>query len=361
MKSTSLLAVCLVLIIASISSASPAPAQESEALALTERGPYGVGWFKTTFVDASRADRNLPSVMWYPAIIPEGQKEDRNMRGLKDAEPDTSGAPYPLIIYSHGHTGSFLDLASLKQHLASYGFVVVAMEHLDDDAPPSRANRPFDVLFMIDQLARDVNGLTEIIDTTAVGVIGLSSGAYTALATSGAQINPAHLVAAYNEDASRFLEYELEQWINPVEEIIAYRAQFNPPLEEGQLWPPFSDERIQAVMAMAPCWGPLFGEQGLASANVPTFLMGAIKDEFCPYERDAAYIFENLGSEDKFLLSFPNQGHLFFMDFGSQDYEKLFATAFFGHYLQGREDYAQYLTVEYTGSLPDVVWESSLE
>lgn len=355
MRPTRILTTFLALIIILIAIVGSAPAQESETLTLTERGPYGVGWYKTTFIDESRESRELPSVIWYPAIIPDGQKEDRNIHGLKDAEPDSSGEPYPLIIYSHGHTGGWLDLAFLKGHLASLGFVVVAMDHLGDDDPTSRTNRPLDILYMLDQMALD-DGLADMIDTNNVGVIGLSDGAYTALATNGSQLDLAHFIEWYEQDTSRLAAHEVDMWIKPLDEIVAYRAQFEPPLETGQLWPPFSDERIRAVMAVTPCWGPLFGEQGLSVAYVPTFLMGAVKDEFCPYERDAVFIFENLGVEEKFLLSFINEGHLFFMNFGAQDYEKHFATAFFGYYLQGHEDYAAYFTAEYVEQFKDLVW-----
>ncbi len=47
--------------------------------------------------------------------------------GLPPADPD--GGPYPLVLFSHGLAGYRLQSSFLTSHLASWGFVVAAVEH----------------------------------------------------------------------------------------------------------------------------------------------------------------------------------------------------------------------------------------
>ena len=47
--------------------------------------------------------------------------------GLPPADPD--GGPYPLVLFSHGFAGYRLQSTFLTTHLASWGFVVAAVEH----------------------------------------------------------------------------------------------------------------------------------------------------------------------------------------------------------------------------------------
>ena len=132
-----------------------------------------------------------------------------------------------------------------------------------------------DTLFVLDQLPLDQADLAEVIDTSTVGVAGFSAGGYTAVAVNGAQIDPEYFLDWYETDKNDPTVLDRDLWVQPWDDIVAYRTQLDPPLVEGELWPPFSDERIRAVVSIAPCYGPLFGESGLAAAHVPTLLMGA--------------------------------------------------------------------------------------
>lgn len=330
-------------------------AQEDEVLVLAEHGPYGVGWRSVTFVDESREDRELQTMIWYPAIIPAGQEEDRQMYGLFDAEPDTEVAPYPLILWSPGYGGSKLEGAYLKGHLASYGFVVVGMMHPGDTEPASRVDRPLDILFVLDQLSLDMEDLTDVLDMNVVGVIGYSDGSYSAMSVAGARLDPEYFFAWFEDDESNVPVWVDSQWIKPWDEIVQYRAQFDPPPVEGELWPPFADDRIRAVMPMAPCEGHAFGNKGLAAIEVPTFLMAGTRDRSCPYD-GVVYTYEYLGADDRYLLSFINKNHSFPGFSTTEDTIKHFALAFFGKYLQGNEDYTEYLTEDFVEQFESLVW-----
>ena len=115
-----------------------------DAPAYALHGPYWIG--ARDNVEVQSGDRPLIGTIWYPALNPDGeeylmpyssQAEDlvgpewNTLYGqaLPDAQPDTSGAPYPLIVFSHGWSVSRATNSYLMEHLASYGFVVMAVDH----------------------------------------------------------------------------------------------------------------------------------------------------------------------------------------------------------------------------------------
>lgn len=97
-------------------------------------------------------DRKLKLEVWYPTIIPLGETdlisydESRGTpneakkpfiqcsfsgRALRDGEPIKSEGPFPLIIVSHGYIGSRLLMTYLTENLASKGYVVVSIDHME--------------------------------------------------------------------------------------------------------------------------------------------------------------------------------------------------------------------------------------
>src|SRR5439155_25588765 len=94
------------------------------------RGPYAVGVTRRIFTRESSTTgepRVLNTVVWYPAVA--GSEGPEPPLGRVLAEPDRSGAPYPVLVFSHGFRGGALDSGFLHTHLASHGFVVVAPYH----------------------------------------------------------------------------------------------------------------------------------------------------------------------------------------------------------------------------------------
>ncbi len=330
----------------------PMQAQEQAGPPLAAPGQHGVGERTITFVDASRGGRSLVTEIWYPGIVPEDKQTllDPDGMGLRDAPPDTKGAPYPLILYSHSHLGNRTEAAFFTFHLASHGFVVAAMDHLGDTRPTDLVDRPLDILFVIDQLATLSKGdLVGVIDGNRVGVTGYSQGGTTTLMLTGARLDPAYFLewCAAHPSAGLSIEEFCSSW----NDVSAYRRQFHPALKEGELWAPYTDQRIRAALSWTGGFGPLFGERGLASATVPTLLIAGANDMFSPYERDAVFVNNHLGSTDRYLLSLVHSNHFFPDDPGLRPVLLHFSAAFFGYKLQGKQDYAQYLTAKYVDSL----------
>ena len=340
---------------------APVAAQTTPPFPFAQPGSYPVGLRLVRLVDTDRNSRNVDIAIWYPAIVPDKPDKQQSILGdpshwgwLK-AVPDLQDAPYPLILYSHHFTGSYLDFRTLDILLASHGYVVVGLNHADDTVQNAFVNRPIDVLFAIDQFAAMTTGdLAGLMDTNNVGVMGDSLGGYTALMMTGARIDPASAstLGAAPQVASDYSDHDPRTFFGDWnwDNLTAFRTSLTslPPLSGNDLWPPFTDPRIHAALMLSPCFAPLFGKHGLATATVPSLVVGGSRDIDCPYQQDDAYIFANLGSQDRYLLSVVNDGHVPGMR--EAVFTQLY-TAFFNVYLKGQQDDAQYLTAHYVDSV----------
>lgn len=328
--------------------------QEPALLPLSESGPYFPGKRTYPFVDADRGNREVEIVVWYPAIRPDGYTGTV----ARDAAPDLSAAPYPLILSSAKSGYVFAP------HLASHGFVVAGVSRQDS------ANRwdmwlidyPLEILFALDQIAANpLDGLEGVIDADHAGAMGYSFDGYNALALSGARVDPEF----YLEQCAKAptMEPALPEWWIEYICVMASKwdefvAQAGPAItaSDDGLWQPMTDERIRAVMPMAPEGAWLFGESGLAAVDRPTLLIGATEDGLNIYDLEAVYIFEHLGTPDRTLLSFVGEGHMMIFDSDPVARMRHFATAFFGYHLQGRADYAEYFSEDFVAQYDDLAW-----
>jgi len=323
---------------------------------LSESGSYDFGTkdFSTqnySFIDTSRDDRKITIMVWYPAKLPDNAPPgDYNY----DAEPDSSGAPYPLIL-SSAKVGSIFG-----PHLASHGFVVVGVKGLDYYVPwnENLIDQPLDILFALDQVASNpLEGLEGMIDAEHVGVTGYSFDGYNALAMSGARVDPEFYLA---QCAKPQLE---DHWIsmgycapsNAWDQFTAHAGDAITTSEDG-LWQPMTDERIRAVMPMAPEGAVLFGERGLAAVDRPILIICGTEDVDTNYNLEAVYIYEHLGTPEKELISFVGEDH--YMAFSDEPLLRMkhFATAFFGYHLQGQEDYADYFSEKFVSKRDGLAW-----
>ncbi|MFC1961377.1 hypothetical protein ACFLYO_11795 [Chloroflexota bacterium] len=137
--------------------------------------------------------------------------------------------------------------------------------------------------------------------------------------------------------------------------IVAYRSRFDV-LQDGELWPSVTDERIQAIMPIVAPDYERFGARGLASVTVPTLLLAGTSDPYAPYEELMVPTFTNLGAEERYLISFIDAGHHPEWTLRGENFYKHFSTTFFGYYLQDNEDYAEYLTEEFVEQFEDLAW-----
>lgn len=299
---------------------------------LAARGSYGVGvrTFEITNPDqpdilqfdkatgkAPLTPRVLAIEVWYPAVIPAGQREHTTYQGvltprgaapipyqtmgkaLRDAAPKT-GERFPLVVVSHGYPGSRTFMTWLTENLASKGYVVAAIDHTDSVSgavrgfPSTLLNRASDQLFTIDAICalagQQGHFLNGIVDTGRVAITGYSMGGYGALAASG---------AGYSKQggAARMVPGGyFENWI-------AGNAKFDAR----------SRTNIKAVVAIAP-WGAQppnnnWDAAGLAGLRAPSLFIAGDQDDISGYETGIKRAFDGAVNSNRCLLVFENARH----------------------------------------------------
>ncbi len=360
-----------------------------DAPELAARGAFGVGVRTLTLTNPDqidilsvsadnpepRYDRTLTVEVWYPAalegetpvIVYEdtlGRADNPNQplvpftfggRAARDAEPDRSGAPYPLIVVSHGFPGSRFIMTYLTENLASKGYVVVAIDHTESTFSDvagfasTLLNRPLDVRFTIDamaELAADAaSPFSGLLDANNTGLIGYSMGGYGVLNVAGGRYGATYLPVLRNFGIQGV-------------DLLAVNTVRNDDFA--------ADERVKAVMAFAP-WGMQFGlwdANSLSTLDVPVFFVAGDQDDVSGFANGPRRLFELATNSERYLLVFEGARHNVapnpppaaaveyeqFMRYGDNVWDSArmnninqhFATAFFDLYLKGA-DTAAYL------------------
>jgi predicted dienelactone hydrolase len=232
-------------------------------------GPYPVGQRTVTYVDPSRAtrpngsfpgapDRTLVTEIWYPAAS-----------AGRDTALDATGAPYPVVIHSHGFLDSRLGEAYLAAHWAGHGYVVAAIDYpLTRGGAPGGANpadvveQPADWSFVLDRLLADLGGA---VDPERVGASGLSLGGLT-----------------------------------------TYLVTYHEALRDPRI-------RAAATLAGLSC---LFERSFYDTADVPLLIVYGDSDQLLPYSRNGRRAFAD-ANEPKFLVRLRQGSHTGFSGFAT--------------------------------------------
>jgi predicted dienelactone hydrolase len=303
------------------------------------RGTYAVGTREFMIEDG---DRILQGTAWYPALNPDDAEEavdydsglgeilppELNLfpgHALSEAEADLANAPYPLVIYSHSNGASRFWTTFYQEHLASYGFVVLAVDHagttaaefimlpdeeyFDVNSAEGHIHRPQDIVRILDYaetLTGDGATLEGVIDLDKVAVTGWSLGGYTAMAVAGARMDLnvlADWCAALDTfDALCNLLDNQER----MAELAGLAA-----VPEG-LWPSMRDPRVDAVITMATGSGSILGTEGLASVEIPVMMMGGNADLIVYFAEGGRFAYEHIMSAKKALIVFDHANHYIF-------------------------------------------------
>lgn len=293
-------------------------------------GPYAVGTMEMQIADE---ERPLNLTVWYPADASDGFEGDYaypsgygpNLGSFEvfgeaslEAPPDNENGPYPLVVYSHGFTFFRLGATYFAEHLASWGFIVMAPDHPDMvittfGSPPEfyhsmYASTPQDVSRVIDFAeAQNAEGpLAGLIDTEKIAMTGHSSGGFTALQVAGGQLDLSGMLAECEVNPEHFDC----PFVMPMADEIA--ALYGLDGVTDELLPSAQDERIDVVIPMSPDQ-IFFGENGLNNVTIPTLYLVGDLDEYISYDQFTNG-FDSLGSETAYMITFENAGHGIFGD-----------------------------------------------
>jgi predicted dienelactone hydrolase len=246
-------------------------------------GPWRVGVTSITAIDPVD-DQELTIEVWYPATPADGAERETTLgiptTSVRDAPVDLRGGPFPLIAFSHGNGGLRVQSVYLTEHLASWGYVVVAPDHPNNTIGSSNEHRPEVFRARPRQISVSIDAaLAQVgdrIDGSRIAVAGHSFGGFTSLALVGGHVDVAGLRAACTADPSLLvcdgIDDELTQDIVDA----------------------FPDPRIAAAVALTPAGRVSFGTDGLAAITVPVQIQGGTLDMLATPAFEIDPIFDGL-------------------------------------------------------------------
>ncbi|HEX5579135.1 MAG TPA: hypothetical protein VFY43_05660, partial [Candidatus Limnocylindria bacterium] len=239
--------------------------------------------------------------------------------GVLDAEADAAGGPYPLVLLSPGFAFGATTYGWLAEHLASHGFVVLALEHVEGLDPSllwrATVERPRDIVMALDAMDRglpDAGGSDAggaLVDLGLVAVIGHSYGGYTALAAAGARLDGTGLrrtcEAVPLDDR---IAFQCDALIPHLDALANAAGLDSPP--DG-LWPSWGDGRVDAAVALAGD-AVMFGSAGAAEVEVPVLAIGGTADPDAPFAWGTQLAYEAVSSPRKVEVGLEGAAHMVF-------------------------------------------------
>lgn len=228
------------------------------ALCLATPATQAAG-FKSVEVPAEGSLQPLKGAVWYPCTQPTS--EVRFGPFVMSVSPNCplAGEKHPLVVISHGRTGSYLGHRDTAQALADAGFIVVAINHPGDSAVdgsrtrefPVFVERPADIKRVVDHMLGSWPDAARI-DAGRIGFFGFSRGGYTGLVAIGA--NP------FFGKRLRLCEGKSDPLCDKV--------------RTGELPELSHDPRIKAAIIVDPL-SIFFTEQSFTNVKVPVQLWGS--------------------------------------------------------------------------------------
>ena len=262
---------------------------------------WSAGFHRLTFLDPLD-DQPMHAIAFYPSSDPQGVTSLGSYTVQATEEAKIAASHFPMLMLSHGNTGTPLALHDLATSLARKGFVVVAVLHPGDNYKDhSRLGtlsnlygRPMQISAAITATLADPR-LSAYVRGDQVGVIGYSAGGETALILAGAQ-----------PDLERLRSYCQER----PDDRDACTTQGELIADRDDLVP-IADPRVGALLLMAPL-SLMFGRQTLADVHVPVLLYSGDKDQLVDPDKNADALARKLPVEPEFKV-LAGAGHFVFM------------------------------------------------
>ena len=304
----------------------PAPADPKplEAPELGRTGKFAVGTstrelslpVRTTLTPAgpAQAERNVGLRFWYPATaagstaatyrhtlnMADKSSFDIAQKGMAFEGAAAAKGKFPVVVISHGFNGWSEQLSRLGEHLASRGYVVVAIDHRDmafDSVPgfflsfgKVLIDRALDQRQVIGKLADPTFAKSEpalvSADASNLGLIGYSMGGYGALGASGAAYDPAGK---------------------------PFAALPGPAKTQATAADAKVAAMIDAVVLFAP-WGGqpdnrAWSADGVAALNKPVLFIAGDQDDIVNFKGGVRWLFDSATASDRYLLTYREARH----------------------------------------------------
>lgn len=249
--------------------------------------------------------------IWYPAE-PGGKTVTVGGNGVFHGTPAGRGAPhrpgtFPAIVMSHGAGGNAGQFGWIAAQLAEAGFVVILPNHPGTTTGNASAEaavrvweRPGDVSAVLDEVTGNP-GQYPFIDPKRIATLGFSAGGYTAMALSGARVDPDRL-QRFCDDGDHGMS------------DCAFLAHFGVDLHAMDLSPAaqdLHDPRISAAVIVDPGIVSTLTNESLTEIDIPVLILNLGDEELIPagvYARKSA---ETIATADYVVV--PDATHFSFL------------------------------------------------
>jgi len=267
--------------------------------------------------------------LWYPAAE-EARESDTPERSwfqkaavARNAPVRPGGAPYPLVLLSHGTGGSAAGLEWLARRLVHRGFAALGVNHHGNTgSEPYRAEgfaclweRAPDLSHMLDHSSDWLSDLSGHIDLSRVFAAGFSAGAYSVMLLLGAiaqfsQFEPSRL----KPDGPRGPR-EFPDLANHIPTLLRTSAVFCD--SWSRMSRSYRDERIKAALVCAPGRSVLgFSGESLKAIDSPTLILVGDADRAAPAEECSSWLHARLKHSALKIFS-GGLGHYVFLPEGT--------------------------------------------
>lgn len=235
---------------------------------------WSVGFHRMSVLDPLDS-QPMKAIAFYPSTDTERTTPLGAYQVAAGEDAKVAIGRFPMLMLSHGNTGTPLALHDLATSLARKGFVVVAVLHPGDNykdhsrlgTVSNLYGRPIQISQAITATLADPM-LSPFVDVDQIGVIGYSAGGETALILAGAK-----------PDFERLRRYCQQR----PEDRDACTTKGELVVDRDDLQPQ-ADPRIHALMLMAPL-SLMFGRHTLADVHVPVLLYSGDGDQLVAVDK----------------------------------------------------------------------------
>ena len=219
----------------------------------------------------------IAMAIWYPSDAPAADSPLGMFSQFVATNAPLAGKQLPLILISHGTSGSFASHFDTALALAKAGFVAAAITHTGDSFADQSytgnqinlIDRPRQIRVALDYLLESWKDHAQL-DSERIGMFGFSLGGFTTLVMIGGtpDLTQTAKLCATRPDAPEctFVKRRHGDQLEPV--------------AVAPVW--VHDERIKAAVIAAPAVGFLFEGGGLKQVSVAVELWCASNDQQAP-------------------------------------------------------------------------------